>query len=84
MEIVLFGLAVNVITRLSWKLKLSKTYVSVLLCLIWWTAYYVMTNYYSVERKQLVIFVSGAYATSQLIYNLLKKWDILEKIWIKI
>lgn len=80
MEAVLFGLAVNVITWLAGKLKISKTYVSIWLSFVGGTVYYVMTNYYPVEWDSVVIFVGGVYATSQLIYNLLKKWGILEKI----
>lgn len=70
-------LCVNVITRLSWKLGLSKTYVSVGLCIIIWIGLYVaqlLIQKYTVQREQIVAFVWGAYWTSQCVYSLYQKF----------
>lgn len=74
----LSGLVVNVITYLSWKLWLSKTYVSVGLCILLWVILYVwqiIINKYPLQWEQIVIFASWSYAMSQVVYNLYKKID---------
>jgi uncharacterized membrane protein YwaF len=73
MEIVLSWILVNILTYLSKKLKLSGTVMSVLLSLLVGTMYYVITNYYGATYEQIAIFVWGAYATSQVIYNIIVK-----------
>ena len=82
MEAILFGLATNVLTRIAGKLGLSKTYAAMILCLIGWIIYYTMITYFEATWEEIVIFITGSYATSQAIYNLLKKRGILEKIGI--
>lgn len=70
-------LAVNVITRLSWKLGLSKTYVSVGLCVLIWIVLYVaqlLIQKYTVQREQIVAFAWWCYAMSQVVYNLYQKF----------
>ena len=70
-------LAINLITRLAWKLNISKTYVSVLLCLVIWALIYAwqaIVDKYPLERQEIVAFASWAYATSQIIYNLYTKF----------
>ena len=70
-------LCVNVITRLSWKLCLSKTYVSVGLCILIWIALYVaqlLIQKYTVQREQIVAFAWWCYAMSQVVYNLYQKF----------
>ena len=70
------GLCVNVITWLSWKLGLSKTYVSVGLCILIWILLYVaqlLIQKYTVQREQIVAFASWSYAMSQVVYNIYKK-----------
>ena len=70
------GLCVNVITWLSWKLGLSKTYVSVGLCILIWILLYVaqlLIQKYTVQREQIVAFASGSYAMSQVVYNIYQK-----------
>lgn len=72
----LSGLAVNLITRLSWKLNLSKTYVSVGMSILLWVILYVgqlLVNRYPLERQQILEFVSWCYAMSQVVYNLYNK-----------
>ena len=72
----LSGLVVNLITWLSGKLWLSKTYVSVGLCIFLWVILYVwqiIINKYPLQREQIVIFASWSYAMSQVIYNLYQK-----------
>lgn len=80
MEIVLIWILSSVLTWLSGKLKVSKTYVSIWLCILLGTGYYFLTNYYGWERQKLVEIVWGVYASSQLVYNILKKFWLLEKI----
>ena len=70
-------LCVNVITRASGKLGLSKTYVSVGLCIIIWIGLYVaqlLIQKYTVQREQIVAFAWWCYATSQVVYNLYQKF----------
>lgn len=69
-------LAINIITWLSGKLHLSKTYVSVglaLLLWIWVYAFQLLVQKYPVQREQVMWFMWWAYWTSQAIYNLYKK-----------
>lgn len=71
------GLCVNVITWLSWKLGLSKTYVSVGLCILIWILLYVaqlLIQKYTVQREQIVAFAWWCYAMSQVVYNLYQKF----------
>lgn len=71
------GLVINLITRLSGKLWVSKTYVSVLMCLVIWALVYAgqaIVDRYPLERQEIVAFASWAYATSQIIYNLYQKF----------
>jgi hypothetical protein len=73
MEMVLAGLATWLITELAKKLNISATYVSLWLAFIGGTIYYVAVNYYQLERKEVVTFVTGVYWASQVIYNIIKK-----------
>lgn len=71
------GLAINLITWLSGKLKVSKTYVSVLLCLVIGALLYAgqaLINKYPLAWEQIVWIASGAYAMSQVVYNLYQKY----------
>lgn len=70
---VLITLATNIITRLVKKLNIDGTFVAMGLALIGGTIYYVATNYYAVEREQLVKFAVGVYGASQLVYGLVIK-----------
>lgn len=70
------GLAINVITWLSWKLNVSKTYVSVLLAILLWVLLYtwqILVNKYPLAREQIVWFASWSYAMSQVVWNLYQK-----------
>lgn len=73
MEMVLAGLATWLITELAKKLHISATYVSLGLAFIGGTVYYVATNYYALQREEVVTFVTGVYWASQVIYNIIKK-----------
>lgn len=69
-------LAINLITRLSWKLKLSKTYVSVGLCLLIWVGLYfgqMLINTYPMAWDKIVAIATGSYGFSQMTYSLFKK-----------
>ena len=79
-EIALLWLITSVLTWLSNKLKVSQTYLAIILSLLLWAWYYVATNYYAVERQQIVERATGVYASSQIIYNLLKKRGLLDKL----
>lgn len=73
-------LIINVITWLSWKLNLSKTYVSVGLSILIWIILYVwqmLVDKYPLAWEQIVGFASGAYAMSQVVWNVYQK--IIEK-----
>lgn len=70
-------LVINLITWLSWKLNLSKTYVSVGLSILLWVILYVwqiVMKKYPLAREQIVGFAGGAYAMSQMCYNLYQKY----------
>lgn len=78
----LSGLVINLITWLSWKLWVSKTYVSVGLSVLIWVILYagqLIVNKYPLQREQIVEFCAWAYATSQCIRNLANKRWILKK-----
>ena len=69
-------LVVNLITWLSWKLNLSKTYVSVGLSILLWIILYIgqlVVNKYPLARQSIVEFSAGCYAMSQVVYNLYNK-----------
>lgn len=75
-------LAINVITRLSWKLWVSKTYVSVWMAIVIWVLIYVVqliANKYPLQWQEIVAFASWAYACSQMCYNLAIKRGIFKK-----
>ena len=78
MELILIWLLVNVFTRLGQKLKLSWTVLAVVLSLIFWGLYYIAINYYPTEWKEILITLSGIYATSQIVFNLIKKLGIIK------
>lgn len=80
MEIALLWLIASALTWLSNKFKVSQTYLAIILSIILWAWYYVATNYYQVERQQLVERATWVYASSQIIYNLLKKRGLLDKL----
>ncbi len=70
-------LAINVITWLAWKLKLSKTYVSVGLCLVIGVILYIwkwLIEKYPVQRQEIIAFATGAYWFSQIVWNLYQKY----------
>lgn len=70
-------IAINIITRLSGKLWVSKTYVSVGLCILLWVLIYIvqiLANTYPMQWNQIVEFAVGSYWISQVIRNLYKKF----------
>lgn len=77
MEAILLWLLVQVITKISEKWKISQTYLSIWLALLLWAGYYIATNYYQMEWQQAVEWVGWVYASSQIFYNLFKKWKLL-------
>lgn len=79
MEIILIWLLSSVLTRIAGKLKVSKTYVSMGLCIVLWAGYYFATKYYNVQWQEIVEVIGGVYASSQVIYNLAVKFGLLEK-----
>jgi len=80
LETALLWLLTQLLTRLSEKWKVSQTYIALWLSIILWAWYYIATKYYSIEWQKIVEFVGWVYASSQVIYNLTKKWWILEKL----
>ena len=76
-------LCINVITWASGKLWLSKTYVSVGLCLLIWVAIYAAQLFiakYQVQWENIVWFASWAYAMSQVVYNIYQKLTEKEEV----
>lgn len=70
-------LAINLITWLSWKTWVSKTYVSVLLCLLIWVCLYIwqtVVQKYPAQWDEIIAFATGAYGFSQVVYNLYQKF----------
>ena len=74
MEMVLAWAITWFITEMAKKLHISATYVSLILSFVGWTIYFIATNYYEAEWNQVVFFATGVYGTSQLIYNIIKKF----------
>jgi hypothetical protein len=79
MAIILIGAVSSFLTWLAGKTKVSKTYLSMALCIILGAGYYFATKYYNVQWEQLVEVIGGVYASSQVIYNLAVKFGLLEK-----
>ena len=78
MEAILLWLLVQIITKASEKRKVSQTRLSIWLALILWAWYYVLSNYYSIQRQQIVERAWWVYASSQIFYNVFKKAWLLE------
>lgn len=78
MEAILLWLLVQIITRASEKWKVSQTRLSIWLALILWAWYYVLSNYYSIQRQQIVERAWWVYASSQIFYNVFKKAWLLD------
>ena len=74
MEMVLALAITRLITEMAKRLHISATYVSLIIAFVGWAIYFVATNYYGDQRDQVVYFVTGVYGTSQLIYNIIKKF----------
>lgn len=70
----------NILTWLAKKLNLSWTYMAMIIALVGWTVYYLLKNYYQVQLQEVITFVAGVYAMSQLVFWLLKKLGIMEKL----
>lgn len=69
-------LAINVITWASWKLWVSKTYVSVWLCLLIWVGLYfgqMLINTYPMAWEKIVAMATGSYWFSQIVWNVYQK-----------
>lgn len=69
-------LAINVITWASGKLGISKTYVSVWLCLLIWVWLYlgqIAINKYPMAWEHIVAFATGSYWFSQVVWNIWNK-----------
>ena len=74
---ILIWLFVQIITKLSEKWWVSQTYLSIGLAILLWLCYWLLTNYYELEWQQAVESIWGIYASSQIFYNLFKKWKLL-------
>lgn len=80
MGVLLLWLMVNVLTWIAGKLKISKTYIALILSGIGWLVYFYFTNYNLALRQELVANIGGVYASSQIIFNLLKKLGVLDAL----
>lgn len=79
MEVILIGLLTQLLTRLSERWKVSQTYIAIWLSIILWAWYYIATTYYNIQRQQLLEWIGGVYASSQIFYNLAKKRGIINE-----
>lgn len=79
MEIVLIGIVSSLLTKVAGKLNVSKTYLSMGICIVFGAIYYFATKYYNIQREQLVETIGGVYASSQAFYSLWKKYWNLEE-----
>ena len=80
MELLLIWLLVEILTKASEKRKVSQTYLALWLAIILGAGYYVATNYYAIQRQQIVECMWWVYASSQLFYSLFKKrWIFNQK-----
>lgn len=71
-------LLTNVITKLSEKTKLSQTRTAIIVSIILWALIYVgqiFTTKYPVQREQCMAFIWWTYWMSQLIYNMISKYN---------
>lgn len=69
-------LIINLITWLSGKLNLSKTYVSVGLCLLIWVGIYfgqMLIDKYPMAWEHIVAFATASYWFSQIVRNIFQK-----------
>jgi len=80
LSVLLLWAAVNVLTYISKKFNLSGTYMAMIISLVWGAIYFLATKYYIVEWQEIVGFITWIYATSQVVYGLLKKSWIIDKI----
>lgn len=78
MEAILLWLLVQMITKASEKRKVSQTRLSIWLALILWAWYYILSNYYSIQRQQIVERAWWVYASSQIFYNVFRKAWLLD------
>lgn len=70
------GLLINLITWLSWKLHLSKTYVSIWLSIFIGITIYtiqIIIDKYPMQWNEILAFASGAYWVSQAVYSIVLK-----------
>lgn len=80
MDILLLWLFVNVLTRVAGKLNVSKTYIALILSIIGGWIYFYFTNYNLELWQELVKNIGWVYASSQVVFNLLKKLWVLDFI----
>lgn len=78
MEAILLWLLVQIITKASEKWKVSQTYLSIWLAVLFWAWYYVATTYYAIQREHIVQRAWWVYASSQIFYNIFKKAWLLD------
>lgn len=71
-------LLTNVITKLSEKTKLSQTRTAIIVSIVLWALIYVwqtLTTKYPVQRQECMEFIGWTYWMSQLIYNMISKYN---------
>lgn len=78
MEVILLGLWVNLFTRLTSKLKISGTVMAVIFALIGGALYYVINQYYPTQWEQALTVAAQIYATSQVVYGIIKKVGLIK------
>jgi hypothetical protein len=76
---VLIWMLVNLITWIIKKTGISGTYLSIILSFVWWLVYFYFTEFNQQWLDTLIYYISGIYATSQIVYNLLIKLEVFPK-----
>ncbi len=70
---ILIGMAVNLFTYLMKKFKLSSTYLSIILSVIWWCVYFYFTEFNQAGLETVIYYITWIYTTSQIVYNVIAK-----------
>lgn len=71
-------LLTNVITKLSEKTKLSQTRTAIIVSIVLWALIYVwqiFTTKHPVQWQECMAFIGWTYWMSQLVYNMLSKYN---------
>ncbi len=77
METVLIGFAVSVITQIMKKFNISSTAMSMILSLVGGGLFWYFSNFQVEVWEELVKRTAEVYASSQIVFNLIKKFGLI-------